>query len=723
MNFLTKTLGTLTGYSIPYTFGDVIDPSVAENPSSNSLWKIYDGVSDKESIPVTIFEFDLRNPAIQKYSPLIQNSVKKHRALSLLPGVLNILEVIESDRFVYIITEHVRPLSKTLNEYNDGSKILGIYQIAVALKFINIEGTSVHGNLRLSSIFVTDSAEWKIGGFEFSFKYNDNPEYFNLYSIYNSVNNNMPVPPEYESNGSECFRTQLAGNKSLKFDSYLFGILIYEIMRGKIPTASEAAKSTNVEGLPLNKLVAPSVGLRITSEQFLSTGESSYFTTNEITAYSKFAHISLMDINEKLDIFKSLVYGNVPLPFLENKVQLELAKTFDQALNNENKIQTVIIYLMFSIVKKSKENSRSFNLYFKPVFFKAFTLTDRAIRTILLKILPLVVSQIDKYEVQDKIYQNLTTGFQDTDITVRTETLLSISCIMDKITDRQLNNDLLRYLAKLQADLNPQLRANTVICLSKISEKMQPSTRTGVLVTAFGKALKDVDPVTRLCAVRGFRSKIDYFEPEVCCSKVLSALAPALLDKSSVIRQEAEEAFEMYMKKIRDAAVVEASIDEDSHINQDVDGLNSLMNNLSLENLGESLMGSISNVPTPSAMSLSESRIGGNYFARPSQSTDDLNADLKFSEDDYDYDNDDDGWGFDDEPETQPQQRSTSIPSSVSSFANPRTTPATRGQSTLTAKTAVPAKKLVLGKQKPTKLNLNLTAQSVDDDDGWGDGW
>lgn len=714
MNFLTKTLGTLTGYSIPYTFGEIIDESIAENPSSNSLWKIYDGVSDKDNIPVTIFEFDLKNPVTQRYTSLIQNAVRKHRPLSLLPGILNIVEVIESDRFVYIITEHVRPLSESLTKYANNTKVLGIYQLAVALKFINIEGASVHGNLRLSSVYVTDAAEWKIGGFEFSFKYSENIDFYGLYGNYGALNTGKITPPEYESNSVDCFRSQLAGNKALKFDSYLFGALIFEIMNGRTPSGPEAAKATNLEGIPINKLVAPSVGLRITSEQFLNNGKSSYFATAEVLAYSRFSEISFMNNNEKLDIFKVLVFGSVAIPFLENRVQLELAKTFDQSTSNENNIQTILIYLMYCIVKKSEKNSPSFNMYFKPAFFKAFTFGDRAVRTVVLKILPRIVEQLDKYEVQDKIYSNLVTGFQDTDITVRTETLLSISCIMDKITERQLNNDLLRYLAKLQADLNPQLRANTVICLEKISEKMQPNTRIGVLITAFGKALKDSDYVTRLCAVRGFKSCIRYFEPEICCSKVLSALAPALLEKSAVIRNEAKETFEMYMQKIRDAAAGLDSIEEDNHINADVEGLNDIMSKLSLENLGESLVGAISNLPTPSATPFPESRMNSNNFPKPTQSSDNLIDGFEMSEDD--------GWGFDDEPIAEAQPRFAPKLKTASSFSGSKSTSRTQSPS-LGTKPQTTAKKLVLGKQKPSKVNLNLATKVEDDDDGWGDGW
>lgn len=731
MNFLAKTLGSLTGTSIPYTFGNVIQPAQANNPNSSLLWTVYEGVSDKDSMPVTIFEFDLQNPLNSRYVSLIKNAIKRHRALSLLPGILAIVEIIESDKNIYLITERARPLQEVMDEFSIESRLLGIYQLAVGLKFINIEGSSIHGNLRLENVYVTDSGEWKIGGFEFSINYRDNsPDFALLYSQYTSLNSSHGsiIPPEFESSGSECFRNQLNGIKGIKFDSYLLGSIVYQIFTNKQPNAADLSRSSNLQGLPVNKLSAPSIGLRITSEQFLNNGISSYFSTPGINAYSKFAQITLLAIGEKLEIFKALISDSLPIQFLEFKVLPELRKTFELASTNENNIQTILIYLMYLIFNKSDKSSKSFELFFKPVFLHAFTLADRAIRTILLKVLPNVIDQITKYEVQDKIYPNLVSGFQDTDLTVRTETLLTISYIMDKITDRQLNNDLLRYLAKLQTDSDPKLRANTVICLTRISEKMQSTTRIGVLITAFGKALKDPDYVTRLCAIRGFESSIDYFMPEICCSKVLSSLSPALLDKSSVIREEAEKALELYMKKIKDAAATLAHNEEDDHIQNDVSNLNNLLDSISLENLGASIIGSISTLSTPSGTPFPESRMNSMNFSSSKQNSTDniVNDDLEFDDTEAD-----DGWAFDDEDEeqvrpvstssTRPKEATKPVNVTKSSFGltSSRNNLASNAGSTSSSK-----KTLVLGKKKPvTKLNLTVEPIVGDDDDGWGDGW
>lgn len=34
------------------------------------------------------------------------------------------------------------------------------------IKFINDEASSIHGNLRVGSVYTSESGEWKLGGFE-----------------------------------------------------------------------------------------------------------------------------------------------------------------------------------------------------------------------------------------------------------------------------------------------------------------------------------------------------------------------------------------------------------------------------------------------------------------------------------------------------------------------------------------------------------------------------
>lgn len=43
---------------------------------------------------------------------------------------------------------------------------LGLMRRQKTLRFVNDEATSVHGSIRASSIFTTESGEWKLGGLD-----------------------------------------------------------------------------------------------------------------------------------------------------------------------------------------------------------------------------------------------------------------------------------------------------------------------------------------------------------------------------------------------------------------------------------------------------------------------------------------------------------------------------------------------------------------------------
>lgn len=46
------------------------------------------------------------------------------------------------------------------------SQAHGLTTYQRTLKFINDEASSIHGNMRVGSIYTSESGEWKIGGFE-----------------------------------------------------------------------------------------------------------------------------------------------------------------------------------------------------------------------------------------------------------------------------------------------------------------------------------------------------------------------------------------------------------------------------------------------------------------------------------------------------------------------------------------------------------------------------
>lgn len=140
------------------SFFDFLHKFVSDVPQVHNLgvkqqfgvWTMQDGTFRNE--PVTLFSGDLNEFSL--------NTVK--RLLKLRhPNILKLLDTIQTQSKVYIVTERVsilKPLTK--NE-----TLWGLYQVASALKFLNDNGL-LHGCLLLDSILVTESGEWKLFKFE-----------------------------------------------------------------------------------------------------------------------------------------------------------------------------------------------------------------------------------------------------------------------------------------------------------------------------------------------------------------------------------------------------------------------------------------------------------------------------------------------------------------------------------------------------------------------------
>ncbi|ODV86012.1 hypothetical protein CANARDRAFT_181623, partial [[Candida] arabinofermentans NRRL YB-2248] len=556
MNFITKTLGSLTGSSFPYTFKEKVVYDTISDPSNTSvsIWNIYDGLSNKDNSLVSIFEFNLKDPLNYKYIQFAKNSFKKLRLLTLLPGVLNVIDSFENENYLYIITERIKPFNN-VNFTNNDLKLLGIYQISMALKFVNIEGNSIHCNFNKNSIFINLAGDWKIASFELlcNFKEKDY-EILNMATQLPSFKSTIN-PPEFIKNGENFnYIKTLNGNHATKFDSFKLGVFIHHLYN------SNSNDLTNMNNIPksmiihLKKLLNQSITIRYSIEDFLSSNNSSTFNTPLIKLMNDLEQFNLMNTDEKMDVFKNLndLLDSLPDGFFIFKILPQLIKLFNSLTTNENNYQSILLFILLNNLELYDDSL--FNSLIKPIILKSISLPDRAIRITLINKLQQIILKLSNYEIQDKIFPNLIQGFNDTNKLIRQETLNSINFIVSNISDRQLNNDLLRYLAKLQNDESNEIRCLTVLTLTNISKLLNNNTRIGVLITAFGKSLKDSYIQTRLNSIIGFEKSIDYFTPDICCSRVLSTLAPALLDKSSKIRSKAEEVFEMYMLKIKTAA-------------------------------------------------------------------------------------------------------------------------------------------------------------------------
>ncbi|KAF8002090.1 hypothetical protein HF325_003055 [Metschnikowia pulcherrima] len=521
MNFLSSALNLISVNTIPYTFKEkIVDPSSSSYPENRSIWTIYDGINPKNESPVSIFEFSLKDPKTYKNTQLAKNCFKKLKLVKF-PGILGVLDFIENDSFLYIISERITPLAQYLQNHTDriskDAKLYGIYNITKALAFINTKANCLHGSLDISSsIFVNAQGEWKLFGFELLTNLSSDPDQ----PIYR-LSGDLPgfdenLPPEVAEGGADAIR-----GAPFKFDAYRLALFVVSLFsltdfhnpyihKGRnVLSAQERTKLPRPLASLVTKLIAQHQS-RITAEDFARESEG-FFVSNKLV---KFSHV--------LDEIK-----------------------FE---NQASKLTSGLPADRFSKI-------------IKPIIFSSFSLSDRAIRLILLKYLPEFRDRLTDVEVQTKVFINLLTGLQDTNFLIRETTLTSITSIIEKVSVKQVNQDLLKMLAKLQMDPKPSIRTNTLILIINISAKIYSNSRNSVVITALAKSLRDTFTPCKLAALSGFERLIETFSLEEICSKILGQLAVSLMDpKSFKVRQESKRIFDLYLDSVEKHA---ASLPQD----------------------------------------------------------------------------------------------------------------------------------------------------------------
>ncbi|OBZ68124.1 hypothetical protein A0H81_11788 [Grifola frondosa] len=168
-----------------------IKPPVLSGPKvvsfeNKTIWTLYDATKRDDGTPVSVFEFDANTPAKKNLFPLAKNALRKLRTVRH-PEVLKFMDAVESDSTIYIMTERVRPLGSAVQDWSSKGvqerrglafgvctefrfALAGLYvaglrvtDVQVALSFLNDSAGSTHGNVRVDSVFISSSGEWKLG--------------------------------------------------------------------------------------------------------------------------------------------------------------------------------------------------------------------------------------------------------------------------------------------------------------------------------------------------------------------------------------------------------------------------------------------------------------------------------------------------------------------------------------------------------------------------------
>ncbi|KAK4162569.1 armadillo-type protein [Cladorrhinum sp. PSN259] len=543
MDFLKSAVASAMaakGPPFPYTFGDKVD-------LDPSIWTLYNGTRREDGSDCSIFSFDIA--ANRSSLPLARNALKKLRTLRH-PGVIKVLDTVESDSYIYIATERLVPLRWHVKRKSLSPETAkwGLYSIARTVKFINDEASSVHGNLKVASVYTTESGEWKLGGFEVLSNVKDDEAVIYTYGSL-VPDSGRYTPPELAKSGWDAIKR----NPHSAVDAWDFAALIFEVFNGTF-TSDQAGQT---KGIPpslhstYKRLTNANPKARLTVAHFLEQGRrsGSFFDTPLIKLTDGVENLGVKTEEEReafLDDLDQLT-DDFPEDFFKMKVLPELLKSVEFGGGGPK---------AFGLVMKiaTKLSNEDFDSKVLPVLLRLFSNPDRAIRVCLLDNLPHMIDRLSQKTVNDKIFPQIVSGFTDIAPVVREQTLKSVLVIITKLSDRTINGELLKYLAKTANDEQPGIRTNTTICLGKIAKHLGTSSRTKVLIAAFGRSLRDPFLHARNAALMALSVTSEYFSDEDCACRLIPAISPLLIDKEKLIRDQALKTLDVYMQKIKKAA-------------------------------------------------------------------------------------------------------------------------------------------------------------------------
>jgi SCY1-like protein 1 len=215
--------------------------------------------------------------------------------------MLKVLDTIETETNIHIVAEKLTPLTwhvkrKTISE--ETAK-WGLYTVASTLKFINEDAASVHGNIRVSSIYTSESGEWKVGGFEaLSSMKEDDAVIYNYGSLV--PDSSRFAPPEVSNSGW----TAIKRGPLAAADSFGLGIFVFEVFNGGFRGADQLNQTKTIPPSMVQgyrRLINSNPKLRLSPGHFVEQGTKAggFFETPLIRLTTDVDNLGLKSESER----------------------------------------------------------------------------------------------------------------------------------------------------------------------------------------------------------------------------------------------------------------------------------------------------------------------------------------------------------------------------------------------------------------------------------------
>ena len=550
-------MGNASSGSLPFKLGEKL-----EYEAPQSVCELLRGVrTDKEDSVVTVFRYSKQTTRL----PLAQRHFTKLRTLRH-PYIVSYVDGIELEDGVMVVTEELTPLKTHIRarmvdrSVTTEELVWGFKCVAQAVAFLHSNCGLIHGFLGMHAVFVAKSGDWKLGSFDLTcnptssedetfFAANESvlqdkyrsPERSDLKSV------SSPLPIDIFSLGAVLQETFAQTNLQMPSDlEQLVRRMVMSDARRR-PGMALVLKSACFS----NEKMAL---LALLDELMLKS------TAEAVEALAQFnSQESVAAISSELCSFKLLpCLGRILSSSLEDFAQRDGREAARQAIGSA-------LNLLAILGSAQKLNEKHLATSCLAQLVGLWGLSDRAVRTALLKTLPAIVPYLSATTINGKIFDPLLNGFADNNLKMREDTLKSLVCLLDKLDEKNLQEKLVRCMCGLQSDAEAAIRTNATIFIGRIAPRLRDAVKAKVLCAAYAKAIKD--PFQH-CRVAGLKAalaglsilvEVDYLQ---LVGKLMPQVCTLLTDRAEETRRLALQFVEELCVFVKEKHAEQSKLDE-----------------------------------------------------------------------------------------------------------------------------------------------------------------
>lgn len=512
------------------------------------VWALHRGTSKETADPALVLHFEASKsrPGLSQKQNLAKTGLMRLKTLRH-PDVLKYLTSVEgSDGTMYVAVEDATPLATILA--NSPSKLdreavqWGLFTISRALGFLHSSGL-IHGRLNASTVFVTPTGDWKLGGLECVTQHT---QAATLSQHAASLQDHSYQSPEFSSGRW----SSVAAGAPSAVDSWALGCLMYHVHAGSL-TAPDQLQNLSALPKPLlsayQKLLASNAAARAPAGQLPN---HPYFKTSKFIELNLFVeNLALKGPLEREAFMSKLpaMMDRLPDGFCTFKILPMLSESIENGAGGSS---------AFSCVMKMKDRL-SIQDFAKIVVKKYAVLwfsnqqIDRGLKVELFNNLNIFVEHLDDSDVNNTIFNSMASAFQDMQApALRDAAVKSVLVISDRLTDKNLNSVLMSHFARLQVDPEPAIRTNTTVCLGKLAPRLSTTARNKVLAAAFLRSLKDPFPHARAAGINAILTTTEYYSVKDMATRLLPSIVTLLIDSSGEVRTAAFTVVAKFQEKL-----------------------------------------------------------------------------------------------------------------------------------------------------------------------------